>query len=153
MGLAAGVIAIWSGALVDIPDGWVLCNGSNGTPDLRSSFIQGAAVGANPGTVSGANTHSHDDHPIQTHVGIMSVAAHAARSHAGGSAIDHTTRPINQSGVKTLYNPAHTISSQSTAHPELAHVIASQANDHLAQTHVAVNNEPVYYVCAFMMKT
>jgi hypothetical protein len=133
MGSATGIIAIWSGALVDIPDGWVLCNGSNGTPDLRSNFIQGAAVGANPGTVSGANTHSHNDHPIQTHVDIMSVAAHAARSHTGGSATAHTTKTINPINNKTLYNPAHTIASQSTAHPELAHVIASQADDHSAK--------------------
>ena len=38
----SGLIAIWSGSLGSIPSGWVLCNGANGTPDLRNSFILGA---------------------------------------------------------------------------------------------------------------
>jgi hypothetical protein len=27
-----------------IPDGWAICNGSNGTPDLRNKFIVGAGT-------------------------------------------------------------------------------------------------------------
>jgi microcystin-dependent protein len=38
----AGVIAMWSGSLNDIPDGWVVCDGTNGTPDLRDKFIVGS---------------------------------------------------------------------------------------------------------------
>lgn len=37
-----GMIAMWSGAASAIPSGWVLCNGQNNTPDLRSRFIVGA---------------------------------------------------------------------------------------------------------------
>lgn len=37
-----GIIAMWSGNIEDIPEGWVLCNGENGTPDLRDQFIVGA---------------------------------------------------------------------------------------------------------------
>lgn len=33
-----GTIELWSGALIDIPQGWVLCDGNNGTPDLRDHF-------------------------------------------------------------------------------------------------------------------
>ena len=40
--IPTGLIAIWSGSTGSIPSGWVLCNGSNGTPDLRNSFILGA---------------------------------------------------------------------------------------------------------------
>jgi hypothetical protein len=40
--LPAGVITLWSGAIADIPSGWYLCNGSNGTPDLRDKFVVGA---------------------------------------------------------------------------------------------------------------
>lgn len=36
------MIVIWSGAIVDIPAGWALCDGNNGTPDLRNKFIIGA---------------------------------------------------------------------------------------------------------------
>ena len=34
-------IQAWSGLLVDVPDGWQLCDGTNGTPDLRGRFIVG----------------------------------------------------------------------------------------------------------------
>ncbi|MBP5509739.1 MAG: hypothetical protein J6Z49_02350 [Kiritimatiellae bacterium] len=36
-----GGIIMWSGSASNIPDGWKLCNGSNGTPDLRGRFIVG----------------------------------------------------------------------------------------------------------------
>jgi len=37
-----GGIIMWSGVLSTIPSNWKLCNGSNGTPDLRNRFIIGA---------------------------------------------------------------------------------------------------------------
>ena len=37
-----GGIIMWSGTIAAIPSGWALCNGSNGTPDLRGRFIVGA---------------------------------------------------------------------------------------------------------------
>jgi hypothetical protein len=40
-GLPVGCIVLWSGTLGTIPGGWALCNGSNGTPDLRDRFIMG----------------------------------------------------------------------------------------------------------------
>ena len=36
-----GMIILWSGASNAIPSGWVLCNGSNNTPDLRGRFVVG----------------------------------------------------------------------------------------------------------------
>jgi microcystin-dependent protein len=41
-----GIIVMWSGQISTIPQGWVLCDGSNGTPDLRSRFIVGASNGS-----------------------------------------------------------------------------------------------------------
>lgn len=38
----SGAIVVWSGMIANIPDGWVLCDGNNGTPDLRDKFIVGA---------------------------------------------------------------------------------------------------------------
>lgn len=37
-----GVIVLWSGAIISIPGGWALCDGTGGTPDLRDKFIVGA---------------------------------------------------------------------------------------------------------------
>lgn len=35
--IPTGGIIIWSGSAV--PDGWALCDGTNGTPDLRGRFV------------------------------------------------------------------------------------------------------------------
>lgn len=40
-----GAIMMWSGTMSDIPAGWALCDGSRGTPDLRSRFIVAAGSG------------------------------------------------------------------------------------------------------------
>jgi microcystin-dependent protein len=37
-----GVIVSWYGSASSIPKGWTVCNGTNGTPDLRDRFILGA---------------------------------------------------------------------------------------------------------------
>lgn len=62
--IPSGVIVMWSGASTSIPTGWVLCNGSNGTPDLRDRFVIGAGLSYFVNQVGGnANSsviaHSH----------------------------------------------------------------------------------------------
>jgi microcystin-dependent protein len=62
--IPSGVIVIWSGSAGAIPSGWNLCNGSNGTPDLRDRFVVGAgstyAVGNTGGTKDAiVVSHSH----------------------------------------------------------------------------------------------
>ena len=54
----AGVIVLWSGASNAIPTGWYLCDGANGTPDLRNRFLIGAGSGGNysPGDTGGEST-------------------------------------------------------------------------------------------------
>lgn len=51
-----GTIHLWNGSVASIPSGWVLCNGSNGSPDLRDRFIVGAGNTYGPGWVGGATT-------------------------------------------------------------------------------------------------
>lgn len=50
---------MWHGQIVDIPNGWALCNGQNDTPDLRSKFIRGVRPGLNPGGTGGSLAHDH----------------------------------------------------------------------------------------------
>jgi len=40
--IPVGGIIMWSGTIASIPSGWKLCNGANGTPDLRDKFVVGA---------------------------------------------------------------------------------------------------------------
>jgi microcystin-dependent protein len=62
--IVAGMIMLWSGSIATIPTGWLLCNGTSGTPDLRNRFVVGAgstyAVGATGGSAdSTLPSHSH----------------------------------------------------------------------------------------------
>jgi hypothetical protein len=62
--IPVGGIIMWSGNIVSIPTSWALCNGSNGTPDLRSRFVIGAGSAYNVAATGGsANSvvvsHSH----------------------------------------------------------------------------------------------
>lgn len=54
-----GMIILWSGAVVDIPSGWQLCNGTNGTPDLRDRFLVGAGSAYAPDDTGGNALHNH----------------------------------------------------------------------------------------------
>lgn len=42
--IPTGIISMWSGSIGTIPSGWLLCDGSNGTPDLRDRFVVGAGT-------------------------------------------------------------------------------------------------------------
>lgn len=57
--ISPGAITVWHGAIVDIPDGWFLCDGNNDTLDLQNRFIIGAGGLTNPGSKSGNVSHSH----------------------------------------------------------------------------------------------
>lgn len=39
--LPKGFIGMWSGSIASIPTSFALCDGNNGTPDLRDRFIVG----------------------------------------------------------------------------------------------------------------
>lgn len=68
-GVPVGTICAW--AKPDIPEGWALCDGQNGTPDLRGRFVLGASEDHAIGEVGGSEEvtltidqmpkHHHDE--------------------------------------------------------------------------------------------
>ena len=60
--IPVGGIIMWSGTIANIPTGWALCNGSNGTPDLRDKFIVGAGSSYTPGNTGGSATTTSTEH-------------------------------------------------------------------------------------------
>lgn len=78
---APGTIIMWSGTLATIPTGWTLCDGTNGTPDLRDRFIRGASDGQAPGETGGATMHSHT---VSNHTHSFSDST---SSNASGSSV------------------------------------------------------------------
>ena len=54
--IPSGTILPWYGNASNIPDGFRLCNGTNGTPDLRNRFIVGAGTTYGLGSTGGADS-------------------------------------------------------------------------------------------------
>lgn len=82
--IAAGIITMWSGAIGAIPSGWFLCDGTNGTPDLRDRFIVGAgstyAVNATGGAATVTLTQAET--PAHTHgYGPVNVVSGGSHTH------------------------------------------------------------------------
>lgn len=51
----SGLIAMWHGTIANIPTGWIICDGNNGTPNLLAKFVEGVATAAtDPGATGGA---------------------------------------------------------------------------------------------------
>lgn len=69
-GVPKGTIVIWSGAATAIPSGWALCDGQNGTPDLRDRFVVGAGTSYEVGATGGEATHTLtiEEMPVHRHL-------------------------------------------------------------------------------------
>lgn len=59
-----GTVMLWSGSAGAVPEGWALCDGTGGTPDLRDRFVMGAASLAEVADTGGTSEH---DHLVQPH--------------------------------------------------------------------------------------
>lgn len=167
--LPAGLIVMWGGAVTAIPAGWLLCDGLNGTPDLRSRFIKGAAAGANPGATGGAATHTHAGHAAHVvtqpsahsaHVFTQPAAHtdHASHTHTSASAPatpDLFTTNTATSGVGMLTggpSAALTHSAHSGGAVD-AHSAHSGTAVDAHSAHDSPNSEPAYYALAFIQKS
>lgn len=124
-----GVIILWSGSVASIPSGWQLCDGTNGTPDLRGKFVVGAgntyAVGANGSGGGTVNlTHTHTTNAVTSDANSSSFShAHSqgntgyesSHTHTVSGSITGSTFPIG--GVsstdnvnKAVYTHGHSVS-------------------------------------------
>lgn len=101
-----GVIWMWSGATNAVPVGFALCNGLNGTPDLRNMFIVGAggsyAVGQTGGAASQATitdaqgTHAHTGITASNGPWAMVASTDVQGAHAHTGAVGSTALSVDQ---------------------------------------------------------
>ena len=73
-----GSIIAWSGTLAQIPPGWLVCDGTNQTPNLRDCFVPGAGDGAHtrPFVHDRAPLHSHTVSPPPATVVVHNAGTH-----------------------------------------------------------------------------
>jgi hypothetical protein len=130
----AGMIMLWSGSSGSIPTGWLLCDGSNSTPDLRNRFVVGAtstyAVGATGGSAD-AIVVSH------THTITDPTHAHSYRGSATNGGFD----PAQGGTFETSPGPSNTTGSAATG-ISINSTGSSGTNANL----------PPYYALCYIMK-
>lgn len=56
----SGVVMAWTGTFENVPDGWAICDGDNGTPDLADKFIKNTDNPATMHDSGGGYVHTHD---------------------------------------------------------------------------------------------
>ena len=171
----------WSGLISQIPTGFVLCNGSNGTPDLRNKFVIGASsdttvtsstfAGITLGGVSGYAkrsggnkdatlvSHSHTLSHSHTFSGTVSNT-NLSHSHSYQSANSPTSSgpEQNQTGSpedRTSFNVGKTTGSALGNH---AHTYSGTTSGSTPGTNQqgssATNaNLPPYYALIYIIKT
>lgn len=69
--IPSGGIIIWSSAADAVPDGWALCDGTNGTPDLRGKFVLGSSESHALGSTSGSEEVTLTVEQIPEHFHII----------------------------------------------------------------------------------
>ena len=179
----AGMIVLWSGAIVDIPTGWVICDGTSSTPDLRDRFVVGAgstyAVGATGGAATMAHTHAIDhNHPIKTSSASSATDTGLAGSHFHylakrgpytsrawtewvGHGYGSTSDEINSlaghvgGGGGTTYIEFWYTETQANHQHTMAHTHTVDLDNLVQASGAASNteNRPPYYALAYIMKT
>ena len=141
----------------DVPDGWKLCDGSHGTPNLTGKFVVGKGGGYSLGNTGGAAsvTLALDEMPLHNHNVTLSnkttnnTGAHTHTyskpvvqqrdgwSHTAGYAADNDTDWTN------------TNTSSAGGHHHTVNTTVSEQNRGSNQAH---ENRPPYYVIAYIMR-
>lgn len=94
--IPSGLISLWSGAADKVPAGWLLCDGTNGTPDLRGRFVVGAGGSYSPGDKGGSNTVTLTAEQMPGHTHDFTGSAH---THKG--TINMTSLEVSEAGGHT----------------------------------------------------
>jgi hypothetical protein len=146
----SGGIIIWSGSSATIPTGWVLCNGSNSTPDLRNRFVVGAgstyAVGATGGSANAVVvSHTHT-----ATVATTSLTGTITNQYTAGDTYGSTTGVFSQSngnvdGDGGESRPGRTINFDGS-HTHTATI----STEGVSGTNA---NLPPYYALCYIMKS
>lgn len=131
----SGGIIIWSGAQAAIPSGWYLCNGSNGTPDLRDRFVVGAGSTYNVAATGGSKDATLVSH---THTASVSDPGH---SHTSVS--DYIHAAASDGGTGMFRNQAAQTGTSTTGITVTNSTVGSSATN---------ANLPPYYALCYIMK-
>ena len=143
-GLPSGVIVMWSGPVSAIPAGWSLCDGTNGTPDLRDRFVLSVSAGEDPGGTGGSHTKTLSVSNLPPHTHSFTTGSAGAHSHGTGVKDENEYRKDGDGGVdNTGSRGLETTTDGAHTHSGTTNSTGSGASFDI---------RPKYYKLAFIMK-
>jgi len=151
-----GGIIMWSGAINEIPEGWKLCDGDMGTPNLSGRFIVGynaSDVDYNAiGKVGGAKevTLLESQMPTHNHNGTTQLAgghSHRLKDGAGGDKTNSIT--LGGGNLSGQDYPTSFVSNDSIIEPVSNHSHSLTTNNKGGST--AHENRPQYFTLAYII--
>jgi hypothetical protein len=142
--LPTGMILLWSGSIGSIPAGYLLCDGTNSTPDLRNRFIIGAGS-----TYSVNETGGSADSIVVSHT-------HTATSTSTVTDPGHSHQYDADSGPRNSYGPnsggVSYVSGQ-TGTSTTGITVATATTNASTGTSGTGANIPPYYALCYIMKS
>ena len=142
--LPTGMILLWSGSIGSIPSGYLLCDGTNSTPDLRDRFIVGAGS-----TYSVNQTGGSADAIVVSHT-------HTATSVVTDAGHTHTVSVANQGSQNGTVSGGGSIPTTSGATLTTASNttgITVATTNTTAGTSGTGQNLPPYFALCYIMKS
>jgi len=99
-GVPIGAISIWTGPISTIPEGWIICDGTNGTPDLRVRFPKGVPNDStDPGLIGGQELVilTETEMPSHRHSFFVPNHEHGGQDNAEAPSGSFVTLPLTGS--------------------------------------------------------
>ena len=134
-----GAIILWYGNSGNVPTGWAICNGGNGTPNLSGKFVvcsgasqnsysEGGTGGQNFPTLTTSQipAHNHGASSQQTDVNHN----HPATSNSGNTSVDHNHPATSNSGNTSIVHN-HDAVSTSTSNSTSTLVVGEDGQEHV----------------------
>ena len=144
--IPSGVIIMWKGSIASIPPGWHICDGTNGTPDLRDRFIVGARqdiAGIAETIVSGSLTQIGG---AATHLHTAGTLAGPLHTHNFSAT---TSGPSNVSGAR---GGDDQFGTQQHTHTVTGTTNTGNSGGPVTGSTASASSLPPYYTLAFIMK-
>jgi microcystin-dependent protein len=110
--IPTGMISLWYGSIGSVPVGWYLCDGTNGTPDLRDRFVVGAGSTYSVAATGGSANHTITtaEMPSHSHTATVTVTdpshTHMIRTDASGTG-GGSGRFVNGNSGGTTVDPTN----------------------------------------------